>query len=84
MKYKDAIESYTERKVKKVDVANDPLNDNCVALRATFEDKSILCFIWNSADGDCSADTLEEVEFDSWPPKSKESNMWKLGNVRVL
>lgn len=83
MKYKDAIESYSEKKVKKVNVYNDPLNSNCVALKAILEDKSVLTFIYNSGDGECSADTLEEADFETWPPKSKASNMWSIGNVRV-
>lgn len=83
MKYKDAIESYLERKVKKLNVHADPLNSNCVAFRAILEDKSVMYFMYNSMDGECSADTLEEVEFESWPPESKKSNMMSLGNIRV-
>ena len=83
---KDVIELYTGQIVKKIDLYPDPINSMYTAVRVQFEDNNVASYVYylfQSFDGKYDYDSLEEVEFETWPPKSDKKNMGKLENMNV-
>jgi len=72
---KKAVEEYTGVKVKSIQVIADPQVSGCYAMRAIMMeevcDTKTLYFIKTHSDP-ITADTIEDAEFESWPPKSGE------------
>ena len=70
---KKAVEEYTGVKVKAIEVVRDPQVAGCVAMKCTMEKKingeQDLYFLKTHSDP-ITSETLEEAEFESWPPKS--------------
>ena len=67
---RNAVEEYSGKKVKEIDVVRDPQVSGCVAFRVKFEnEKEYICFIKMYSDP-ITAETIEEAEFETWPPNS--------------
>jgi len=64
---KEIVEEYCDKKVKTLDIVNDPYIKDCVALRAKFANDDIVYFIYDVRQG---KDSLEEAEFTTWPPSA--------------
>ena len=65
----------------------DPNNSNYFALRVNFgknDVRNYIYFIIQQSNGKCDRDSLEEVEFESWPPTFDKKNMFKLENMNVM
>ena len=85
---KDIVELYTGRKVKNIQTYPDQNNSSYTAIRVEFlDDNSVVDYnyflIQSSLGNGFDRDSLEEVEFESWPPKSKPQNMMKIENMSV-
>lgn len=70
---KKAIEDYTGVKVKEIEVVEDNKVEGCYAMKAVMCKrvcgKNTLYFLKTHSDP-ISYNTIEDVEFTSWPPKS--------------
>ena len=75
------VEEYLGFEIDSIEMHKDPLNKKYLAIRAVKKEKTF-DFVVCTSEG-ISIDTLEEVEFETWPPKSDKKNMMKLENVRV-
>lgn len=84
---KNIVELYIGEKVNQIDVVQDPNNSNYFALRVNFgknDVRNYIYFIIQQSNGKCDRDSLEEVEFESWPPTFDKKNMFKLENMNVM
>jgi hypothetical protein len=79
---KQAIDEYSGIYVDSVEIIADPRNSDIFAFRAFLNDRYI-SFLWDSSMGPLNGDELEEVEFESWPPKSNESSELDLLNSQM-
>ena len=83
---KNIVELYTVGKVKKLDTYPDPNVPSCTSLRVKFEDGNTVDYVYfliQRFNGMYDRDSLEEVEFESWPPESSRDNMMKAENLLV-
>lgn len=67
-----AVEEYTGKKVKTIDVFQDPKVSGCIAIRVTVKGIPRKLDFLKTHNDPINADNLEEAEFDQWPPKSGE------------
>ena len=85
MKHKNAraaIEEYLGHSVSSVLSHRDPHNPDFISLRAHKSGKNFDFLLDTSVNG-FDDENLEECEFETWPPKSDEKNMFGLVNVKV-
>jgi hypothetical protein len=68
---KKAVEEYTGEKVVRIEIYQDPKVAGCVAFRTKMEDGRTLDWLKTHNDP-ITMDTIEECEFDVFPPKSGE------------
>ena len=81
-KLKKIVENYLGTAVKEIKTYRDPLSPGYIAIRVIYPDNCTHDLLYDSNAGD-EDDRIEEVEFETWPPKSDASNMWKAENVKV-
>lgn len=76
---KNALEAYTGRPVKSIQVKADPQVERTYAARAIMEKGDTVDFIVSAGDQEQSlhamtaeavGDLIEEAQFKTWPPKS--------------
>ena len=65
----EVIEEYMGVVVEKLDIYNDPKVAGCYVMRAKIKGEYFY-FIKMGYDEPLTVDTLEEADFDKWPPKS--------------
>lgn len=80
---KEIIEEYCGAKVKSIKTYDDPLVRSCQALQVKFENGETVHYLIQKFDGKYDIESLEEVEFDTWPPSSSKNNLGKIENMLV-
>ncbi len=75
---KRIIAEYSGVHVDEIDYVEDPHNQTIIAVRAFLGD-GYEFFILDRTN--LSSDSIEQVEFNSWPPTSDPENMYNLGNM---
>lgn len=71
-KFKEAIEEYTGKKVKRIEFIEDPKVDGTYAIRSDKKEEWLIVHykpIWTAEE---ASHHLEESEFTKWPPVSGE------------
>ena len=69
---KKVIEEYTGKKCNKLFIHNDPKVAGCYAMKAIMEGVTEpYYFIKMGYDEPLTVDTIEDAEFDKWPPVSE-------------
>jgi hypothetical protein len=71
-KFKEAIEEYSGKKVKKIEFIEDPQVEGTYAIRSDKQDEWLVVHYNPSWSTKELADSLEEAEFTKWPPVSGE------------
>ncbi len=74
------ISEYTEKSFKDIETVPDPGNENLTAVKVVDEDGNELQFLYDNYVED-AMDAIEEVEFNTWPPKAGPPNPF--GNFAV-
>ena len=82
-KIKEIVENYIGGPVKSIECIPDPMSPGYTAIRAIFPDNCTMHLLHNSNIAD-QEDSIEEVEFEKWPPTSNKKNMFKIENMNVM
>ena len=75
-KFKEAIESYTGKKVKSLEYIEDPQVENTYAIRTDKKYEWLVVRYKPTMSTEELENILEETEFTKWPPVSGKLKFW--------